>query len=366
MSAPDSFDSPDGRTYSAPEAAGQALPPLPPKWTGKFRVLATVEAVQLIDDLRNHTEVAAWIEANGGHAEIPFAEPCLYIETPRGRKRAGIGDWVVRGVTGEFFPVEPDAFEAAYEPANVTAAAGQPETAPAPGQPFWRPDQLLGAKHDTPDQTGALVDWEPITPAPGQVARSPHEAARRAWDGTGDWEMAVEAALAAQRMLAAAAPVPRLAAPPGDLAHDPAYRAYEAYAMAAPDDLNFAEWEDLPEWQRHAIAASAQEAYEVRAAQEAAAAPAPPLDGDAAELATLRALRNVVFRFTETWGAEMRRLPERYRSEMSCREAEAAADLFRAIGDDETAGAIIDAHTPYDDEFDRADHAKRDEPEDTE
>jgi hypothetical protein len=100
--------------------------------TGKFRVLATVEAVQLVDDLRNHTEVATWVEANGGHAEIPFAEPCLYIETPRGRKRAGIGDWIVRGVTGEFFPVEPDAFEAAYEPA--TAIAAQPQ--PAPGIPL--------------------------------------------------------------------------------------------------------------------------------------------------------------------------------------------------------------------------------------
>jgi hypothetical protein len=102
-----------------PVTPGQAaLPPLPPKWTGLFRVLATVEAVQLINDLRNHTEVARWIEANGGHAEIPFAEPCLYVETPGGRKRAGIGDWIVKGVTGEFFPVEPDVFEATYEPAG--------------------------------------------------------------------------------------------------------------------------------------------------------------------------------------------------------------------------------------------------------
>lgn len=59
-----------------------ALSPLPPKWTGRFRVLTTVEAVQLVDDLRNHTEVAAWVEANGGQAEIPFAEPCLYGEAP--------------------------------------------------------------------------------------------------------------------------------------------------------------------------------------------------------------------------------------------------------------------------------------------
>jgi hypothetical protein len=81
-----------------------------------------VEARQLVDDLRNHTEVARWIEANGGHAEIPFAEPCLYIETLEGRMRAGIGDWVVRGVKGEFYPVRDDIFEATYEPAVAVQA----------------------------------------------------------------------------------------------------------------------------------------------------------------------------------------------------------------------------------------------------
>jgi hypothetical protein len=36
-------------------------------------------------------------------------------------------------------------------------------------------------------------------PVPDQAARAPYEAARRAFEGTGDWEMAVEAALAAER-----------------------------------------------------------------------------------------------------------------------------------------------------------------------
>lgn len=61
---------------------------------------------------------------------------------------------------------------------------------------------------------------------------------------------------------------------------DPGYAAYEAYAMAAPDDLEFSEWEDLPEWQQKAIYAAADAAYEARAAAVAA-----PLN---AELARLR------------------------------------------------------------------------------
>lgn len=76
-----------------------------------------IEAMQLLDDVRKLHEIAAWIESNGGHAEIPFAEPCLFIETLEGRMRADIGDWIIRGVKGEFYPCKPDIFAATYEPA---------------------------------------------------------------------------------------------------------------------------------------------------------------------------------------------------------------------------------------------------------
>ncbi len=74
-----------------------------------------IEARQLIDDLASHAAIAAWIEAGSGHAEIPFAEPCLYIETLEGRMRADIGDYVIKGVQGEFYPCKPGIFEATYD-----------------------------------------------------------------------------------------------------------------------------------------------------------------------------------------------------------------------------------------------------------
>jgi hypothetical protein len=77
-----------------------------------------IEARQLTDDLANHAAIAAWIEGGGGHAEIPFIEPCLYIETLEGRMRADLGDWIIRGVQGEFYPCKPEIFEATYEPAE--------------------------------------------------------------------------------------------------------------------------------------------------------------------------------------------------------------------------------------------------------
>lgn len=94
-----------------------------------------VEAVQLIDDLRNHTAVAVWITANGGDVEIPFAEPCLYVVTLEGRMRADIGDYIIRGVQGEFYPCKPDIFEATYEIAPGDALDDTPdaETGDTPG-----------------------------------------------------------------------------------------------------------------------------------------------------------------------------------------------------------------------------------------
>ena len=74
-----------------------------------------IEARQLVDDLRSHTQVANWINANGGTAEVPFAEPCIFILTLEGRMRADIGDWIIKGVQGEFYPCKPDIFEATYE-----------------------------------------------------------------------------------------------------------------------------------------------------------------------------------------------------------------------------------------------------------
>ena len=76
-----------------------------------------IEAMQLIDDLGNHMGIAHWIHENGGKVTVPGADPCLYIETLEGRMRADIGDYVIKGVQGEFYPCKPDIFEATYEPA---------------------------------------------------------------------------------------------------------------------------------------------------------------------------------------------------------------------------------------------------------
>lgn len=43
----------------------------------------------------------------------------LLIATLEGEMLALPGDWVIRGVKGEFYPCKPDIFEATYEPAGA-------------------------------------------------------------------------------------------------------------------------------------------------------------------------------------------------------------------------------------------------------
>lgn len=39
----------------------------------------------------------------------------LVIETLEGNHRADIGDWIIRGVKGEYYPCKPEIFAATYE-----------------------------------------------------------------------------------------------------------------------------------------------------------------------------------------------------------------------------------------------------------
>lgn len=52
------------------------------------------------------------IEANIDH---------LVIHTLEGDHRADDGDWIIKGIAGEFYPCKPDIFEATYDPIPVVA-----------------------------------------------------------------------------------------------------------------------------------------------------------------------------------------------------------------------------------------------------
>lgn len=56
----------------------------------------------------------------------PQGRAVIEIETLEGVMRADVGDWIINGVKGEFYPCKPDIFAATYdvEPASSPAPAG--------------------------------------------------------------------------------------------------------------------------------------------------------------------------------------------------------------------------------------------------
>ena len=79
-----------------------------PKFTKKP---VEIEAVEWNGD--NISEMTAFL--NGGAGKFCFGS-LIEIKTLEGTMTAKIGDWVIKGVKGEFYPCKPDIFAATYDP----------------------------------------------------------------------------------------------------------------------------------------------------------------------------------------------------------------------------------------------------------
>lgn len=53
----------------------------------------------------------------------PGCDGDFLIHTPEGTMRASKGDWIIRGIKGEFYPCKPDIFAATYEPVVKSTSA---------------------------------------------------------------------------------------------------------------------------------------------------------------------------------------------------------------------------------------------------
>ena len=82
----------------------------------KFRKKpVTIEAVRFTGV--NFSEVEAFV---GGRCRSTHSGNPL-IETLEGSMMASPGDWIIKGVKGEFYPCKPDIFAATYEPVTNEA-----------------------------------------------------------------------------------------------------------------------------------------------------------------------------------------------------------------------------------------------------
>lgn len=85
------------------------------------KIPVEVHAVKCVD--RDAMEFCAeWVTKHGGRMTVSGANrkvkhPFGLIFTLEGTMTVRQGDYVVRGVAGEFYPVRPDIFEQTYEAA---------------------------------------------------------------------------------------------------------------------------------------------------------------------------------------------------------------------------------------------------------
>ena len=73
-----------------------------------------IEARQLTT--QNGPELWEWADSKPTYGPDGFVDG-LAIYTLEGRMRAEFGDWIIKGVKGEFYPCKPDIFAETYEPA---------------------------------------------------------------------------------------------------------------------------------------------------------------------------------------------------------------------------------------------------------
>ena len=73
-----------------------------------------IKARQFTKDKNSVTAILSFAIVDG-ECKVKIDLGCLLIDTLEGEMRASIGDWIIRGVNGEFYPCKPDIFEKTYE-----------------------------------------------------------------------------------------------------------------------------------------------------------------------------------------------------------------------------------------------------------
>jgi hypothetical protein len=79
-----------------------------------------VEAMQFTGLGGVASDIIRWIDDNtlDRGAEVAYLAPSsqiIAICTLEGVMHANVGDWIIKGVQGEFYPCKPDIFDATYE-----------------------------------------------------------------------------------------------------------------------------------------------------------------------------------------------------------------------------------------------------------
>lgn len=75
-----------------------------------------IEAIQFVGTDENKIELCHFIGVYNYYID---EDENLVIKTLEGNMKASVGDYIIKGVNGEFYPCKPDIFEKTYELAEM-------------------------------------------------------------------------------------------------------------------------------------------------------------------------------------------------------------------------------------------------------
>lgn len=74
-----------------------------------------IEAWQFTDENKDRLYHDLTSMGSGAYPVFRDGKPALLIPTLEGEMTASIGDFIIKGVNGEFYPCKPEIFEKTYE-----------------------------------------------------------------------------------------------------------------------------------------------------------------------------------------------------------------------------------------------------------
>lgn len=104
------------------------------QWTGE-------NLQEVMDFTGKHPKWNTWFEDwKAYEAYVKANGNTFKIFTPEGTMTAQPGDWIIRGVKGEYYPCKPDIFLATYIPADFHPESAAPPQSAAPATTPSRDD----------------------------------------------------------------------------------------------------------------------------------------------------------------------------------------------------------------------------------
>lgn len=85
------------------------------QWTWAGGAAAATPIIQWVLDGGGTARYREAVDIDTAAEQRRFMREHIAIDTLEGTVWASVGDWIIRGVQGEFYPCKPDIFAATYE-----------------------------------------------------------------------------------------------------------------------------------------------------------------------------------------------------------------------------------------------------------